>query len=126
MKLIARPWPVQRPKRRSSERWRTSATTRTPPARKSRCRTRELRRGRASARLSWRPRNSDISGEASDRIKEGTADMEPRFHKDPDTGLPHIYDHGVTEDEVRQVLARPQENRSEDSFAAIGQTSGGR
>ena len=52
--------------------------------------------------------------------------MEPRFHKDPDTGLPHIYDHGVTEDEVRQVLARPQENRSEDSFAAIGQTSGGR
>ncbi len=54
--------------------------------------------------------------------------MEFRFNTDPDTGLPHIYDHGVTKEEVRQVLAHPQENRagSEDSFAAIGQTNGGR
>jgi hypothetical protein len=54
--------------------------------------------------------------------------MELRFHKDPDTGLPHIYDHGVTEDEVREVLNRPHENRAEsdDSFAAIGQTMAGR
>jgi hypothetical protein len=26
------------------------------------------------------------------------------FYEDPDTGLPHIYGHGVTEEEVRQVL----------------------
>ena len=54
--------------------------------------------------------------------------MELRFHKDPDIGLPHIYDHGVTEDEVRQVLARPVESRvgSDDSMVAAGQTSAGR
>ena len=54
--------------------------------------------------------------------------MDLRFHKDPDTGLPHIYDHGVTEEEVRQVLARPVENRvgSDDSKVAAGQTSEGR
>ena len=54
--------------------------------------------------------------------------MEIRFHMDPDTGLPHIYNHGVTEDEVRQVLARPVENRvgSADSMVAAGQTSAGR
>src|SRR5690242_9099196 len=27
-----------------------------------------------------------------------------RFYLDPDTGLPHIYGHGVTEGEVEQVL----------------------
>jgi hypothetical protein len=54
--------------------------------------------------------------------------MELRFHKDPDTGLPHIYNHGVTEDEVRHVPAHPHENRagSENSFAAVGQTGPGR
>ena len=54
--------------------------------------------------------------------------MDLRFHKDPDTGLPHIYNHGVTEDEVRQVLVHPHENRagSDDSMAAIGQTAAGR
>ena len=35
--------------------------------------------------------------------------MELRFWTDPETGLPHIYNHGVTEEEVRQVLARPGE-----------------
>ena len=30
--------------------------------------------------------------------------MEIRFYEDPDTGLPHIYGHDVTEDEVWQVL----------------------
>ena len=54
--------------------------------------------------------------------------MELRFHKDPDTGLPHIYDHGVTEEEVRQVLARPGEvqSGSEDSRIVMGQTEAGR
>jgi hypothetical protein len=30
--------------------------------------------------------------------------MEIRFYLDPETGLPHIYEHGVTEEEVEQVL----------------------
>ena len=33
--------------------------------------------------------------------------MELRFWDDPETGLPHIYNHGVTEEEVRQLLNRP-------------------
>ena len=33
--------------------------------------------------------------------------MELRFWNDPEGGLPHIYDHGVTEEEVKQVLSRP-------------------
>ena len=33
--------------------------------------------------------------------------MELRFWLDAETGLPHIYDHGVTEEEVRQILGRP-------------------
>src|ERR1700678_3329817 len=33
--------------------------------------------------------------------------MDLRFWADPETGLPHIYNHGVTEEEVQQVLARP-------------------
>ena len=54
--------------------------------------------------------------------------MELRFHKDPDTGLPHISGHGVTEDEVRQVLANPGEEQSgtESSRIAMGQTHAGR
>ena len=30
--------------------------------------------------------------------------MEIRFYNDPETGQPHIFGHGVTEDEVRQVM----------------------
>lgn len=54
--------------------------------------------------------------------------MELRFYDDPDTGQPHIYGHGVTEDEVRQVLAHPGEDRpgSDDSRMALGQTYAGR
>jgi hypothetical protein len=33
--------------------------------------------------------------------------MNIRFYIDPETGLPHIFNHGVTEVEARQVLARP-------------------
>jgi len=33
-----------------------------------------------------------------------------RFYLDPDTGLPHIYGHGVTEADVEQVLRRPGED----------------
>ena len=30
--------------------------------------------------------------------------MELRYFEDPDTGLPHIYSHGVTEREVEEVM----------------------
>ena len=54
--------------------------------------------------------------------------MEMRFFDDPDTGQPHIFGHGVTEDEVREVLRKPGEDRAgdEDSRVAIGQTVAGR
>ena len=54
--------------------------------------------------------------------------MELRFYEDPDTGLPHIFNHGVNENEVRQVLANPGEDRpsSDDSRTALGQTAAGR
>ncbi len=54
--------------------------------------------------------------------------MELRFYEDPDTGEPHIDQHGLSEDEVRQVLARPAEDRpsSDDSRMALGQTHAGR
>src|SRR5437879_1507386 len=36
--------------------------------------------------------------------------MEIRYYRDPETGLPHIYEHGVTEAEVERVLAHPGED----------------
>jgi len=50
-----------------------------------------------------------------------------RFYLDPD-GEPHIYGHGVTEDEVEEVLLRPGEDRPGrgGSRVAIGQTESGR
>jgi hypothetical protein len=54
--------------------------------------------------------------------------MNKRFYLDPVTSQPHIYDHGVTEEEVREVLRKPGEDRAglEDSRVAIGQTGAGR
>ena len=54
--------------------------------------------------------------------------MEIRFYKDADTGLPHIYRHGVTEDEVRQVLRSRGEDLpgTMDSRIKLGQTASGR
>jgi hypothetical protein len=54
--------------------------------------------------------------------------MRLRFYKDPETDLPHICNHGVTEDEVRQVLARPGSNSrgSRNSRTIMGQTLAGR
>ena len=51
-----------------------------------------------------------------------------RFYPDPETGLPHIYEHGVSEEEVCQVLERHGERRKgdEDSWVATGQTAAGR
>jgi hypothetical protein len=50
--------------------------------------------------------------------------MDIRFYHDPATGEPPIYNHGVTEDEVEEVLRRPREDRRgrEGSRVAIGQT----
>jgi len=54
--------------------------------------------------------------------------MHIRFYHDPATGEPHIYKHGVTEEEVEEVLRRPGEDRRgrEGARVAIGQTRAGR
>lgn len=54
--------------------------------------------------------------------------MEIRFFLDPDTGEPHIYQHGVTEEEVEEVLRYPGDDLPgrRDSRLALGQTEAGR
>ena len=54
--------------------------------------------------------------------------MNLRFYFDPETGLPHIYGHGVEEYEVWDVLVSSDEDGRgrEGSRIAIGQTRGGR
>ena len=54
--------------------------------------------------------------------------MDLRFWTDPETGLPHIYDHGVTEEEVQQVLSRSGEEfpGSDRSRIRLGQTEANR
>jgi hypothetical protein len=54
--------------------------------------------------------------------------MKIRFYHDPDTGEPHIYGHGVDEDEVADVLEGPGEDRPsrEGSRIALGKTRAGR
>jgi hypothetical protein len=48
--------------------------------------------------------------------------------KSASTGEPHLYHHGVDEDEVRDVMERPIEDRPgrEGSRVAVGQTQAGR
>ncbi|VEP17163.1 conserved hypothetical protein [Hyella patelloides LEGE 07179] len=54
--------------------------------------------------------------------------MEIRFYIDPETELPHIYNHQVQEQEVEEVLFNPGEDRQgrDNSRVAIGQTYSGR
>jgi len=54
--------------------------------------------------------------------------MDIRFHIDPETGQPHIYEHGVREEEVRQVLlGRGDEFQgSRNARIRFGQTFAGR
>ena len=54
--------------------------------------------------------------------------MQIRYHIDPKTGLPHIYEHNVSEQEVEDILSGPlQDIRGrDDSRIAIGQTGEGR
>ena len=51
-----------------------------------------------------------------------------RFYIDPESGLPHLYSHGVRESEAEQVLRSPGEDRPgrDGSRVAIGQTRAGR
>ena len=52
--------------------------------------------------------------------------MHIRFYIDPGSGLPHIYDHGVTEEEVEWVVANAEHkwHGSGDSIIVIGRTAG--
>jgi hypothetical protein len=54
--------------------------------------------------------------------------MELRFWNDPETGLPHVFVHGISEEEVRQVLSRPGLDYpgDRDSRIRLGQTANGR
>ena len=54
--------------------------------------------------------------------------MRVRYYIDPCTGQPHIYNHGVGENEVETVLQWPGEDRpgKEGARVAVGQTSAGR
>ena len=54
--------------------------------------------------------------------------MELRFYEDPETGLPHIYEHGISEAEVWQVLHGDGEDlpARDDSRMKVGKTAVGR
>jgi hypothetical protein len=54
--------------------------------------------------------------------------MDLRFHIDPESGEPHIYDHGVTKEEVRQVLVRRGDDfpGTRNTRIRFGQTLAGR
>lgn len=54
--------------------------------------------------------------------------MNIRFYVDLETGEPHIYRHGVCEDDVIDVIQSPGEDRpgKEGARVAIGQTRAGR
>jgi hypothetical protein len=54
--------------------------------------------------------------------------MNVRFYVDPETGSPHIYEHGLEEEEVIDTLSSPGEDRPgrEGSRVVIGKTRAGR
>ncbi len=54
--------------------------------------------------------------------------MKARFYRDPETGEPHIYRHGVSEGEVEDVLENPAEDRPgrQGSRVALGRAAAGR
>jgi Domain of unknown function (DUF4258) len=54
--------------------------------------------------------------------------VDVRYYIDSETDQPHIYRHGVVEQEVEEVLRRPLEDRPgrEGSRIALGQTQAGR
>jgi hypothetical protein len=54
--------------------------------------------------------------------------MDIRYYLDPDTGLPHIYGHGVTEAEVEDVLRATGDDLpgQRNSRIRLGQSTAGR
>jgi hypothetical protein len=52
--------------------------------------------------------------------------MRVRFYRDPDTGEPHVLNHGVTESDVYQVLHHPGEDSpaADGARMALGQAAG--
>ncbi|MFH0981181.1 MAG: hypothetical protein V2A79_06560 [Planctomycetota bacterium] len=54
--------------------------------------------------------------------------METRYYRNTDTGLPHIYGHGVVEEEVEEVLHGPGEDLpgARNSRMKLGRTAAGR
>jgi hypothetical protein len=54
--------------------------------------------------------------------------VDVRYYIDPETEQPHIYRHGVVEQEVEDVLRRPIEDRPghDGSRVALGRTRAGR
>lgn len=54
--------------------------------------------------------------------------MDIRYHLDADTGQPHIFGHGVTEEEVEQVMRNSGEDLpgTRDSRMKLAQTDAGR
>ena len=64
---------------------------------------------------------------AASRRQRGD-EMNVRYYHNPETRLPHIYDHGVEEYEVEDILEDPGETRrgDGDSRVANGQTRNGR
>lgn len=54
--------------------------------------------------------------------------MDVRYYMDPDTGEPHIHEHGITEAEVEYVLNRSGEDlpARNGSRMKLGQTGSGR
>ena len=54
--------------------------------------------------------------------------VEIRFYYDPESGEPHILNHGVSEDEVVDILAQPDEDMlaRDGAKMALGQTAEGR
>ena len=54
--------------------------------------------------------------------------MNIRFYQDPETGLPHIYNHDVNEEEVEDILLNPGEDWKgrRNARNALGQTQNGR
>ena len=54
--------------------------------------------------------------------------MDIRYYADADSGLPHIYNHGVSEADVEYVLKHATEDRPgrDGSRIALGHSAGGR
>jgi hypothetical protein len=54
--------------------------------------------------------------------------MKLRFYIDPETGLPHIYKHNISEDEVLDALIHSGEDRPgrEGTRVSVGQAGAGR